>query len=531
MPQTLILSSAVRMFLCGTVRQLSGPSGGHIYPMLKPAYDPDPCIFSSQLWKFQQEKRTILENRDYYGLKRWEIGEIASKIGQLYYHYYLRTSETLYLQESFVFYDAIRARFYFKDVVDANSAPLMIKKLRYYARFVVVCLLLDRRDYVQELLEELRREVRNYDKKFSPPDSSEWHLVVSELAEFLKADEIMDVVGMGRVPALSLLQDLGGAAEPVRVQLQHAVLAGACESQIKFSELTLDIFRMLLTVEAPPAVDNTVRQNPHKHLLYRPSIGQLHVVLASISKDLPENAAVLLYVSADKMERRPDEQTLVPPEDVAAGGLMLSSRLPSEPLGANSAGAALYPHDLVSFTRRPFVLVADSPGSGSFLELKNVYGAPLLCLCSPASIPGGLKGPTEVGSLFTLFLHAPLHALWVALKGEQQLEKDDYEQAKAKLNEVISTIHKLLVKEGPETGSNLNPSLKLFMTDDLLCNMILRFIFFEAVAQLHSTFKANLAEHTPRSRPAMPGAVSADGELQAQIKELAKIMKDTQYVA
>jgi len=29
--------------------------------------------------------RSILDSD--YGLKRWQIGEIASKIGQLYYHY------------------------------------------------------------------------------------------------------------------------------------------------------------------------------------------------------------------------------------------------------------------------------------------------------------------------------------------------------------------------------------------------------------------------------------------------------------
>lgn len=29
--------------------------------------------------------RQILDTK--YGLKRWQIGEIASKIGQLYYHY------------------------------------------------------------------------------------------------------------------------------------------------------------------------------------------------------------------------------------------------------------------------------------------------------------------------------------------------------------------------------------------------------------------------------------------------------------
>ena len=39
----------------------------------------------TKLWKFQQQHRAVLDHR--YGLKRWQIGEIASKIGQLYYHY------------------------------------------------------------------------------------------------------------------------------------------------------------------------------------------------------------------------------------------------------------------------------------------------------------------------------------------------------------------------------------------------------------------------------------------------------------
>lgn len=39
----------------------------------------------TKLWKFQQQHRAILDAR--YGLKRWQIGEVASKIGQLYYHY------------------------------------------------------------------------------------------------------------------------------------------------------------------------------------------------------------------------------------------------------------------------------------------------------------------------------------------------------------------------------------------------------------------------------------------------------------
>ncbi|XP_035205473.1 protein SCAI-like [Stegodyphus dumicola] len=39
----------------------------------------------TKLWKFQQQHRQVLDTK--YALKRWQIGEIASKIGQLYYHY------------------------------------------------------------------------------------------------------------------------------------------------------------------------------------------------------------------------------------------------------------------------------------------------------------------------------------------------------------------------------------------------------------------------------------------------------------
>lgn len=38
-----------------------------------------------QLWKYQLEHRQVLERK--CSLKRHEIGEIASKIAQLYYHY------------------------------------------------------------------------------------------------------------------------------------------------------------------------------------------------------------------------------------------------------------------------------------------------------------------------------------------------------------------------------------------------------------------------------------------------------------
>jgi hypothetical protein len=41
------------------------------------------------------------------------------------------------------------------------------------------------------------------------------------------------------------------------------------------------------------------RSNPRKYMLYRPSFAQIMMFLATTFKDISENSAILLYVSAD----------------------------------------------------------------------------------------------------------------------------------------------------------------------------------------------------------------------------------------
>lgn len=62
----------------------------------------------------------------------------------------------------------------------------MIKKLRYYARFIVVCLLLNRTDVVRKLMEELTGLVNEYTQAFKPNDAAEWNVVLSEISTFLE---------------------------------------------------------------------------------------------------------------------------------------------------------------------------------------------------------------------------------------------------------------------------------------------------------------------------------------------------------
>ena len=116
----------------------------------------------TQLWKFQQENRQKLVEA---GLKRWEIGEIASRIAQLYFGQYMRTSEAGYLSESYVFYEAILSREYFREglLQDLNLAN---KQLRFFARFMMVCLVLNRREMVHQLVSQLKMLVDECKRTF-----------------------------------------------------------------------------------------------------------------------------------------------------------------------------------------------------------------------------------------------------------------------------------------------------------------------------------------------------------------------------
>ena len=81
---------------------------------------------------------------------------------QLYYNYYLRTSGLNFLTESYVFYEAIHERGYF---VSEEEEDLLVKQLRFYTRFITVCLLLSKREEVWDHLEKLEVLVDDFAKE------------------------------------------------------------------------------------------------------------------------------------------------------------------------------------------------------------------------------------------------------------------------------------------------------------------------------------------------------------------------------
>ena len=69
----------------------------------------------------------------------------------------------------------------------------MVKKLRYYARFIVVSLLLNKVDLVKELIQELHHYVEEYVSVYEADDDEEWRLVISEVTAFMEVRVIINI--------------------------------------------------------------------------------------------------------------------------------------------------------------------------------------------------------------------------------------------------------------------------------------------------------------------------------------------------
>ncbi|XP_012944072.1 protein SCAI [Aplysia californica] len=479
----------------------------------------------TKLWKFQQQHRAILDFK--YGLKRWQIGEIASKIGQLYYHYYLRTSETNYLNESFSFYSAIRMRAYYSKASKEERPDLMVKKLRYYARFIVVCLLLKKMKLVRDLVRELAKQIDDYTGTYEPEDQMEWNLVLGEIKAFIEADNIINVVDVDsssivlshRLTPLNTPPLEKGT--PVYLTLQEVLIVGNCHEQVKFSELTLDMFRMLQTLEREPQDDLTnqiydtspapgrtpfengdrtnKRDNPHKYLLYKPTYGQLNTFLASAFKELPPNGAMVLYISADGC---PGNQKHTDDSAYDLGGVITNSRRDGEePAKGKKAELykemhCLHPGDLYPYTRKPLFLIIDSSNSSAFQNFPNVFGQPLVCLLSPEQVPVTMQDQQLKGNLFTLFLHSPLMAM-CCVCSISDIPISLWDKCQAQVDKFVADASRLFSR-----ARKLDHAYVQFLGDDFLRLLLLRFVFCYIVLILHRGFKG--PSYYPASHPALP---------------------------
>lgn len=610
------------------------PTGSH--RQWRPYFEKTFEVYT-KLWKFQQSHRSILENKSNYGLKRWEVGEIASKIGQLYYHYYLRTSETNYLHEAYVFYEAIHERQYFKDILEVKNSALMIKKMRYYARFIIVCLLLNKDQNVRQLISELEGLIEDYTKSFKPPDAKEWQMVLEEISTFTEAEKKLVPINLDRTP--DKIEHRLSAQIPERnigngiakLKLQEAILVGNYQKQIKFSELTLDMYRMLQSLEREPftahpstvtksksakagepsqndkkesavgsykeenntsgatstkpgattnpnsANLNSKNSNPHKYLLYRPSLSQLMVYISTAFKDTGDSSALLLYLSADgyaypdqtvpgygggviasqrnKTNAVPDRSATANTSSNAAAGVNSNSAANAAPTAANSTSTTagnnnasttvvgtnasasnpnaaainassdqvvttpsvhcLHPADLIPFTRKPLFLIVDSDSSTKFKGMPNVFDQPVMCLMSPTDYPSSVQDKSEIGSLFTLFLHTPLLG-FCSVSDIGNLDQQKWDACVKKISDMEKAIGDLLI-----TDPLVDRNVKRFMSDDFLYYFIVRFVLCGIFLRYHSSFKDE--KSFPSSSPSLPDSIYVSTEIVTMLGDLTAI--------
>ncbi|PWZ13137.1 Protein SCAI [Zea mays] len=490
----------------------------------------------TRLWRLQQERRRELVAA---GLRRWEIGEVASRIGQLYYARYLRAAEPRSLVGAYVFYEAIYSRGYFGAAAAAvgtdgggvsrhQALLIRYKELRFIARFLVVAMLMRRAEAVDHLAARLRALVEETKAAYPKTNFKEWKQVLQELGRFLKADGAYKGSRSLRYDNLfdsypSNLVSIARFHSKRVLKLKEAVLTSYRRNEIKFTELTLDTFRMLQCLEWEPTgsyqiaakeltengtvsdqsgpsglidiqlsteiSDGSLPSNPQKAIIYHPTAAHLLAVLATICEELSQDSILLIYISAS---------------------------------GPNN----LYPDDLIPFTRYPLFLVIDSENSHAFKAGFTAYlffcklsfgrvtcqvihnsekGEPAALLLSPrtsSAMPG--VESTAHGSQFTYFLTAPMQAFCQLAGITSDIDTDTYANAENILFSALEEYEGILC-----TSVGLNNVWGQILPDPFLRRLILRFIFCRAVLFY---FHSDEHEYLPTCLPSLPESVSPHAE-------------------
>ncbi|KAF8781092.1 hypothetical protein HU200_001068 [Digitaria exilis] len=514
----------------------------------------------TRLWRLQQERRRELVAG---GLRRWEIGEVASRIGQLYYARYLRTAEPRSLVGAYVFYEAIYSRGYFGAAAGAEGGSgsrhqallIRYKELRFIARFLVVAMLMRRAEAVDHLAGRLRALVEETKAAYPKTNFKEWKQVLQELGRFLKADGAYKASRSLRYDNLfdsypSNLASIARFHSKRVLKLKETVLTSYRRNEVKFTELTLDTFRMLQCLEWEPTgsyqmagkeltengtvsdqsgpsglidihlsteiSDGSLPANPQKAVIYHPTVSHLLAVLATICEELSQDSILLIYISASGLEHNNAIQKYASTSSHATASAFPIDKTNSHTssdnhlwLGPRGSGGPnnLYPEDLIPFTRYPLFLVIDSENSHAFKAIHNAEkGEPAALLLSPrisSAMPG--VESTGHGSQFTYFLTAPMQAFCQLAGITSDIDTDTYANAENLLFSAFEEYEGILC-----TSVGLNNVWGQILPDPFLRRLILRFIFCRTV--LFYFHPEEHEQHLPTCLPSLPESVSPAAE-------------------
>ncbi|XP_061554402.1 protein SCAI isoform X2 [Phycodurus eques] len=423
-----------------------------------------------------------------------------------------------------------------------HRPELVVKKLRYYARYIVVCLLLNKMDLVKVLVKELSEEIEDYTQRFNTEDQLEWNLVLQEVASFVEADPVVLLDENSSVTVISYrLQE--GCVPPLeqgmvvgQLVLADALIIGNSNSQVKFSELTIDMFRMLQALEREPAniaiqtskqgilepsEKPAKRENPHKYLLYKPTFSQLFTFLSASFKELPANSVLLVYLSAAGVYPSVNSEYEGPFD---FGGVLTNSNrdiVNGEVIQKRNQSHkemhCLHPGDLLPFTRKPLFIIVDSTNSNAYKNFTNMFGQPLVCLLSPKVYPKSVQDQSQRGSLFTLFLYSPLLAFF-SVCGLSSVRGKLWQSTQEFLHKVDRDIGQMITR-----SQTIDQAFLQFFGDEFLRLLLIRFVFCSATLRLHKVFRE--AQSFPESYPELPKQDTVENSiLQKHILKMATLL-------
>ena len=458
------------------------------------------------LWQFQQDQRHTLE------LKRSQIGEIGSKIAQLYFSYYLYTSQLKYLREAISFYDAILKRDYFdwQTQTEVNAVNLMHKKLRSYSRAIQASFFIEDFRAVQEYLTRISEVIQKNSGNKGQATPKEYAQVLSEFSSFLTTVclpvEEASLLDMSPFQTVSATPPV--SADSVSLVLAHILLLGASTKQSRLIEFTIDHYRIMRFLAWVAGEDPVIT---HFH---RASTLSLLEALSSIAEATAPSQVLLLYLSGDSSPP--------PLAHAHAGELHPSYTTNSVLLGGQKTGTStdqLFLEDVYPLMRKPLFLIIDSPGflpQSDTLSFPERFHQPFICLMSPAHYPTTIeKYMARGGGLFTLFISSPLQGLCL-ICGIQSLT--------AKLAHTALQVITQIEDIAFNTLSNL-PNLPLpyrhLCTDRTLQSLVRRFVFLWACLRLHLGFKKDCL---PRCYPPIPTVLFHSSYLNTELYELFSLL-------
>ena len=450
-----------------------------------------------KLWLYQQEQRQALD------LRRYQIGEIGSRIAHLYLSYYLQTSQVKYLRESFAFYDAILKRDYFDSEVQTgvDASSLMYKKLRAYSRAIQVAFFLENFTAVQAYLTRLSDVTQK-------TNNEDYNHVISEFSSFLSS--VCLPIGDDGLLETSPFETL--TTHPVNsdsstFSLGRAVLVGADTKQSRIVDFTIDHYRMTSLLQRVTSEGGEIKMT-HFHKV---STFSLLEALSGISNALSPSQILFLYISGESTAAASSTpQAVLSHPSYTTNSILLSH------------SQQLFLEDLYPYLRHPLFLLIDSPGllPHSDLSFPERFHQPFICLMSPPSYPTTIENSmTRVGGLLTLFLTSPLSGISL-ICGIQSLTTKLSHTALQLITQVEDIAFSSL-----SNLPNLPLPYKQLCTNNTLQYVVKRFLFFWACLRLHLGFKK---ECLPRCYPPIPSVLFHSSYFYTELYDLFSFLDVTE---